>query len=265
MAFISGIAVGARGAFVQGRANVRKQRANLRSQRRCVLKMNMDEAEDEAPSDTAVPTSADIDSSSGVNQSRSDLTTQLLEICAVTNRGQTASSEQKSIIEDIVASLEADNPNPAPVETDAIEGRWNLIYLSTPFYKANPLLASTASPFVEVGQVRQTISMETGELINEIDITAFPMLTGTVVTNGRLTPVGAERLEVALEKATIKGGSAFERFDLGALKLDIPVEEIYQRVRGTVPETFIDTYYLDDKIRISRGKGSNLFLFAKMM
>uniref|UniRef100_A0A7S2ZQH8 Plastid lipid-associated protein/fibrillin conserved domain-containing protein n=1 Tax=Rhodosorus marinus TaxID=101924 RepID=A0A7S2ZQH8_9RHOD len=248
MAFVSGIAVGARGTFVQGHAVVCKERANLRTQGRCVLNMSMDEAEDEAPSDTAVPTSADIDNSVGVSQSRSDLTTQLLEISAVTNRGQTASAEQKSLIEDIVASLEADNPNPAPVETDAIDGRWNLIYSSTPFYKVNPLLATTASPFLEVGQVRQTISMETSELINEIEITAFPMLTGAVVANGRITPVGAERLEFALEKVSIKGGSAFERFDLGALKLDIPVEEIYQRVRGTLPETFVDTYYVSNPV-----------------
>mmetsp|Transcript_6122 Transcript_6122/g.18495 ORF Transcript_6122/g.18495 Transcript_6122/m.18495 type:complete len:266 (+) Transcript_6122:64-861(+) len=264
MAFVNsfwGVHTENRTATVQPR---RRNGSAVAAGRRCTLRMQADDAEDEAPSDTSIPTSDEAEVFSRVRRTRFGLTTQLLELCAVTNRGQNATTDQKAQIDDIVATLEADNPNPSPVISEEIDGTWNLIYLSTPFYKASPLLAPTASPIFQVGQVRQIIAMDVGELINEVDVIAFPMITGTVQTIARVTPVGDERMELELEKATLKGGNAFERFDLGGLKIDIPVEDIYKRIKGTMPEAFIDTYYLDDKIRVSRGKDSKLFIFAKM-
>lgn len=225
-----------------------------------------DDAEDEAPSDTYVPAAEALKSLlPGADESkRTALIAKLLQLAAVTGRGQIASDSQMAAVDDIVMSLEEINPNPQPVETDLIDGTWTLVYTSSKLFQSNPLLMAAASPLLQLGQVRQKISVDDGTLVSEVDIVAFPLTTGTIKTSGRVTPVGAERLEITVEKTNVTGGKIADRLDLGGISFDLPIQDIYSRIKKTAPEMYLDTYYLDETLRISRCKQGKLFIYTRL-
>eukprot|EP00168_Porphyra_purpurea_P018996 TRINITY_DN734_c0_g1_i8.p1 TRINITY_DN734_c0_g1~~TRINITY_DN734_c0_g1_i8.p1 ORF type:complete len:318 (-),score=96.20 TRINITY_DN734_c0_g1_i8:11-964(-) len=150
------------------------------------------------------PTSGGGDSSKPEDQppsfdadaSRAEMKGKLLEIAAATDRGQLATSAQKEAVEDLVSMLEAANPTDSPVDTALIDGTWLLVYASKPLFKTTPLLLAAATPLLVVGQVKQMLRVDSGELINDVEVTAFPMITATVSTTARVTPVTGERLEL---------------------------------------------------------------------
>ncbi|GJQ11716.1 hypothetical protein GpartN1_g3507.t1 [Galdieria partita] len=188
----------------------------------------------------------------------------LYQLCASTDRGQMSRPEQRSEVEDLAAELESLNPNPNPLDGTKLDGSWELIYSSVPFYKTSPLLLASATPFLRIGQWRQNISLSYGELMNEVDLEAFPGLMGTIVQQTRVTPVGGERLEIVIDKTSLKGRSIADRLDLGGIQLDIPFGEILRRVQGSSSEIFLDTYYVDDELRISRTRGGRLLIFSRV-
>ncbi|KAA8499281.1 Light-induced protein, chloroplastic [Porphyridium purpureum] len=191
------------------------------------------------------------------------LKTRLVTLAAASNRGQSASVTQRDLIEVLAKRLEELNPNPDPVDMPMIDGVWDLIYSSTQLYKTSPFLLGAATPLVQVGLVRQTIFVDSGEAINEVSVTSFPAISGRVITTMRIAPVSGKRLECKVEKTELKGGSIAGRLDIGMLDVDIPVQQVVERLNGTVPETFFDTVYLDDLMRISRSKNGALYIFVK--
>lgn len=236
-----------------------RRRASFRMQQ------NGSSIDDESPSDTGIaePVKTAADILSGYAERRENLKTQLYELAATTDRGQRATPDQQSSMESVVTALEELNPTTSPVNTDLIDGKWSLIYSSSKFYKSSPFLLASATPLLQVGQIRQTIYVDAGEFTNEVEVVAFPAISAILSTKARITPVGAERLELTVEKTTIQGDKVAERLDLGGIKVDVPIEQVFQRLRNTSPETFLDTFYLDDRIRISRSKGGTLFIFTR--
>lgn len=197
--------------------------------------------------------------------SRVEMKGKLLEVAAATDRGQLATSAQKEAVEDLVSMLEAANPTDSPVDTALIDGTWLLVYASKPLFKTTPLLLAAATPLLVVGQVKQTLRVDSGELVNDVDVTAFPLISATVSTTARVTPVTGERLELVVEKTGVKGKNIAGKLDLGGIGGSLPVEQLYGKLKnGAVPETFLDTFYLDEKMRISRGKGGAIYVFSKM-
>lgn len=197
--------------------------------------------------------------------SRVEMKGKLLEVAAATDRGQLATSAQKEAVEDLVSMLEAANPTDSPVDTALIDGTWLLVYASKPLFKTTPLLLAAATPLLVVGQVKQTLRVDSGELVNDVDVTAFPLISATVSTTARVTPVTGERLELVVEKTGVKGKNIAGKLDLGGIGGSLPVEQLYGKLKnGAVPETFLDTFYLDEKMRISRGKGGAIYVYSKM-
>lgn len=225
-----------------------------------------DGAEDEAPSDTYVPAAEAIKSvvPGAESAKRDGLISNLLQFAAATSRGQIATESQTSAVDDIVMALEELNPNPQPVETNLIDGTWTLVYSSAKLFKSNPFLLPAATPLLELGQIRQKITVDDGKLVNEAEVVAFPSTSGTLKTTARITPVGGERLELTLETTNITGGKIFDRLDLGGISFDVPLEQILSRVKNMSPETYIDTYYLDDRLRISRSKQGKLYIYTRL-
>lgn len=232
-------------------------------------RMSSDEAEDEAPSDSAMPPSA---ASVGMPTSVTDVLdaperastlSSLLRLCAATGRGQLASDGQRAAIDDLVARLEELSPSSEPVNSPGFDGVWVLLYTDARLFKTNPLLAAAVTPLLEVGQVRQTVDVGGGTLSTEVDVVAFPATSATLRTTARVTPVGAERVEFVVEKTSVTGGKIAGKLDLGGLAFDVPVESIYSRIRGAAPETYFDTYYLDGSVRVSRSKSGSVYIYAK--
>lgn len=219
----------------------------------------------EAPSDTYVPAG---EGSSGTEEQmsakRTSLIGRMLQLAAVTARGQLATSTQSAAMEDIVMQLEEVNPTGEPVNTDLIDGYWTLVYSNARLFQGSPLVALALKPLLQLGQVRQRISVTDGTLVTEGDLTAFPATSGTVKTAARITPVGGDRLEVTVEKTTVTGGKLADAIDLGGLSFDLPVERILSKMRNVSPETYFDTYYLDDKIRVSRSKDGKLYVYTRL-
>lgn len=218
-----------------------------------------DAAEDEAPSDTFVPPSLpDLG-----NGERTRLVARLLRLCAATSRGQTATDVQGAAVESAASALEAMSVETEPVNAPAFDGTWSLVYASTPLFRSSPLLLAAATPLLQLGAVRQRIDLGAGLVDTEVDVVAFPATTAVVRTAARATPVGADRVELAVDKSTVVGGKVAGRIDLGGLKVDLPVAQIYERVKRAAPETYFDTYYLDDNLRISRSKNNTLYIYVK--
>lgn len=226
-------------------------------------------AEEEAPSDSFVETGTAVAGAAadavGSMGTRGPAMTELLSLAAATGRGKYATHAQKSRVEGLVATLEEANPTEGPVETDMIDGEWSLVYASGMGEASaqKRFVGVLARPAIDVRQVRQTLAVDEGRLENEVDVVLFPDVSIVVKTAARLTPVGGERLEVGVEKTTVTGGSLGGRFDLGGISFDVPVEQIYSRIKGTAPETVIDTTYLDETLRISKSK-SKLFVYARV-
>lgn len=224
------------------------------------------EAEDEAPSDSWVPpapAAAAVADAVGELGVTGPAMRELLAVAAATDRGMYATGAQKARVEEAVAKLEEANPTEAPVETDEIDGEWVLVYASGMGESAGAKAVGIAArPVVRIGQVRQNLMLDEGRLVSEVDVVLFPEISGVVKTTARVTPVGGERLEVGVEKTTVVGGSVLDRFDLGGISFDVPVEQIYQRIKGTAPEMVLDTTYLDDSLRISRSK-NKLFVYTR--
>lgn len=243
---------------------------NSRRPYRAIIHMQQDDdngdSTEDAPSDTYVPAAEAVEKFiPGAQKVKRDaLIAKLLQISAATERGQIATETQITTVDDVVMQLEEINPNPQPVETDLLDGTWTLVYTSSKLFKSNPFLLPAATPLLKVGQVRQTIRIDDGSLATEVDVVAFPITSGTVKTTARITPVGGERLELTVEKTTIIGGKIANRLDLGGINFDIPIEQIYTRIKNASPDTYVDTYYLDEKLRISRSKQGKLYIYSRL-
>lgn len=221
-------------------------------------------AEDEAPSDTYVPPGTDMASIFSDDESeRAKLTTKLLRLCAITNRGQFASEGQREAIDALASSLEALSPTMESVNSPGFDGLWTLAYLSIPLFRTQPLLMPGSTPLLEINCVRQRIELAVGRVTTDVQVVAFPKISAIVRTASTATPVGSDRIELVVDKTTIIGDKLAGQVDLGGLSVDIPIAKIYERIRGASPETYFDTYYLDDDVRISRSKSGSLYIYVK--
>eukprot|EP00184_Porphyridium_aerugineum_P001299 CAMPEP_0184699164 /NCGR_PEP_ID=MMETSP0313-20130426/5531_1 /TAXON_ID=2792 /ORGANISM="Porphyridium aerugineum, Strain SAG 1380-2" /LENGTH=293 /DNA_ID=CAMNT_0027158209 /DNA_START=212 /DNA_END=1093 /DNA_ORIENTATION=+ len=209
-------------------------------------------------STTVVDTTADSKS-----LTKNQLIRKVFELAACTSRGQTATQQQKDTMEGYVNQLCKKNPNPDPVETVYMDGDWELVYAGMPLFKTNPFLAAAATPLLDVGQIKQRIDLDIGKLITMVDVTLFPGITGVVETESTVVPAGSERLEIKIKSTKLKGGELVKQISLNALNIEVPIDRIYEQVRGAVPETYFDTVYLDEHVRVSRGKSGALFIYSK--
>ena len=118
---------------------------------------------------------------------REDLKRELLLLASVTDRGAYCSKEEKDIVTDLVAQLEALNPTKDPASN--CQGEWDLGYASTQLFRSSPFFQSIRSAVGDdqkevaengfalhaqatsgsrVGRVRQIITSE--KLISEVDL-----------------------------------------------------------------------------------------------
>lgn len=219
---------------------------------------------------------------------RDALKRELLLISSVTNRGDSATEEEKNIVIDLVAQLEALNPTADPAHNS--QGEWDLSYSSvqsfrsSPFFMAirtalgsdNKQVAETgfdihdrATAASRVGRVRQIVSEE--ELVSEVELAVgvvpgLPVsITGTVITTAGLRAVTEDTWEVRVRGTKVKGSNVplLNQY-LDDFAVEVPVGEAYSAIMGAVPVSILKTFYVDEGIRITRDDDDNFFVFARV-
>ena len=218
---------------------------------------------------------------------RDDLKRELLLLASVTDRGAYSSKEEKDIVIDLVAQLEALNPTKDPASN--CEGEWDLGYASTQLFRSSPFFQSIrvavgddnkevaengfalhaqATSGSRVGRVRQIVTPD--ELISEVELQVgmmpgIPMsVQGTVVSTAALDVVSDKRWELRMRNTKVKGSNipVFNTF-MDDLQVEVPVGDFYSSLQGTVPIIPLTTFYVDDTLRITRDVDENFFVFIR--
>lgn len=218
---------------------------------------------------------------------RDALKRELLLLASVTDRGAYCSKEEKDIVIDLVAQLEALNPTKDPASN--CEGEWDLGYSSTQLFRSSPFFQSirvavgddnkdvTENGFAlhqqatsgsRVGRVRQIITTE--KFISEVDLEVgmlpgIPLsLQGTVVTTAALNVASDKQWELRIENTKVKGSNIplFSTF-MDDLQVELPVGNFYNTLQGKIPVVPLTTFYVDETLRITRDVDDNFFVFIR--
>jgi len=218
---------------------------------------------------------------------RDQLKRELLLLSSVSNRGEFASKDDQNVLTDLVAQLEALNPTEDPAMK--CEGEWDLALSSTQFFRSSPFFLTIRAAMGEsnkamadnafdihdkattagrIGRVRQTITSKT--LTSEVDLEVglLPGLPfrakGTIITKASFQPVSSETAELQVGVTEIKGSNIpFLNQYLDDLKLELPLNQIFQQIQGNVPTVQLKTFYVDEGMRITRDMDDNFFVYTR--
>ena len=256
------------------------------------------EENDDAPSDydasDLLPTEKQVTIDTDPDDAiiRDELKRELLLLASVTNRGEFASKEEKDILVDLVTQLEALNPSADPARQCV--GEWDLCLCSTQAFRSSPFFQSIRAIFGndsdamiaenafnlhdqatsvgKVGKVRQSVKGDEFqmELVSEVDLEVglmggFPFVAkGTVVTTASIDITGPETWDTRVQTTQVKGSNLpfLDQF-LDDNPVELPVGEIYDKVRGDVPVAKLKTFYVDEGLRITRDVDDNFYVFSR--
>lgn len=213
-----------------------------------------------------------------------ELKSRLLQLCAVTARGQAADFTQKIDVEDAILRLE-DCAADAALQQ---EGTWRLVYSSVEPFRSSPFFAAfqsfvgsedvasavfrlTASLPVAgssgaLGAVTQRVSLASGQgrLVSEVSLSLYGAVSGTVVTEARLRreetdPRGT--LRCVVESTRVTGSSLPFALD----SLAAPVEAAFAALKGAPLEVMLHCRFADASLRVVRTgeRQDQLFVYAR--
>eukprot|EP01083_Nonionella_stella_P093236 261189_1 len=179
---------------------------------------------------------------------RSELKKEILTLASDTNRGLTATQEEKREMEDLFEQLEALNPTSNPLitidedknknNTPSVNGDWSLDYTTS-----DSILGKGGSP--RIGPIVQAIDTTTipPSAKNSEVVRYFGFLDVPRAIEAELSPVDGKFTEVQ-----------FKKFTLGPIGFK-------------APESFtgaLDITYLDEEVRLTRGDRGNIFVLTRM-
>ena len=164
---------------------------------------------------------------------RTKLKGQIIELANETNRGRTATPEQKDEMQTLFAKLEKLNPTNKPLKSQLVNGDWSLDYTTS---------ESILGKFPRIGPIVQKIDTETLSAENSEVVSYFGVNVPRKVT-AELFPQSNQLTNVQ-----------FKRFSLGPVGFDAP-----ESFKG-----FLDVTYLDDDFRLTRGNAENIFVLTRL-
>eukprot|EP00670_Eutreptiella_braarudii_P001868 CAMPEP_0174300200 /NCGR_PEP_ID=MMETSP0809-20121228/58328_1 /TAXON_ID=73025 ORGANISM="Eutreptiella gymnastica-like, Strain CCMP1594" /NCGR_SAMPLE_ID=MMETSP0809 /ASSEMBLY_ACC=CAM_ASM_000658 /LENGTH=1067 /DNA_ID=CAMNT_0015405747 /DNA_START=33 /DNA_END=3236 /DNA_ORIENTATION=+ len=162
----------------------------------------------------------------------------LLSAVADTDRGADVTEAQAMEIGAAIETLEGLNPTPAPLASPLISGKWELLYTTS----ESILGKDKPEPLRPKGPIYQYIDTAALRANNEqtvmpIDDAPFLKWKTTVSAN------------LELESDSVVAVQ-FEKFGIGPIKVDAPASA----------NAKLETTYLDETLRISRGSKGNVFV-----
>jgi PAP_fibrillin len=187
----------------------------------------------------------------------------LLDAIAGTNRGLLATEPQKQAILAAIASLEDFNPTPRPMQAShLLEGDWRLLYTTS-----KALLNLDRFPFCKLGQIYQSIRVESNSVYNIAEIYGLPSLEGLVSVAAKFEPVSERRVQVKFQRSIIglqrliayQSPTTFiQQIESGKklTALDFPINSDQQ-------QGWLDITYIDNDLRIGRGNEGSVFVLSK--
>jgi len=171
----------------------------------------------------------------------------LLITASTTDRGQFATKEQKSMMEQLITELESSSTSISnPTESASIQGTWELVYSSTQLFRSSPFFMAgravcqtpeeaeqydwfcdmhrAALAISEIGKVRQVISSDRMVSEFEVNVGSVPFLSdftpfkysgglpftinGAIVSSADITPtLDGDAWEIFMDTVEIKGSN----------------------------------------------------------
>ena len=216
-----------------------------------------------------------------------NLKAKLFRISALTNRGETASETLKEEAQQIMCSMEMDNPS---VETDSpqftIRGEWELVYTDSQLFAGSPFflfirelfgsnfdqaqetfkLHRQATSTGRIEAVRQVITDKELRSEVELNVGVIPgppfSLTGTVISSADIEYEDKFTVKATFRDTKVKE-SPFS-FLLDQLP-PLPIKQLYQTISSgkPLPASILTTYYLDHDMRITRTLDDTVFVYTR--
>lgn len=202
----------------------------------------------------------------------------------LSGRGQAASARQDAAIAAALDALEAEGGVPRPVDSALISGKWRLVYTSKSDFDPTAPLGRRAdgtapgleSLFKAAGQASSSPIQRTVTSIDVVDVLQDIVLDGPdprvdqVVLFGdaarlrlsaaasRGTDTDRRRIDFAFDLAYFEVTA-----DLGPLKgFRVPYPVPF-RLLGDEAKGWLDTTYLSESVRISRGNKGTTFVLVR--
>lgn len=188
---------------------------------------------------------------------------ELLEACALKNRGLLATNVERQAILSAIAQLEDRNPNPRPLEAaELLDGDWRLLYTTS-----KGLLKIDRLPLAKLGEIYQSIRVKDAKIYNIAEIYGVPLLEGLVSVSARFEAVSERRVTVKFER-NITGLQRLIRYQSPAQFIEkIETGQKFMAIDAEINpdqrQGWLDITYLDNNLRIGRGNEGSVFVLTK--
>ena len=188
----------------------------------------------------------------------------LFNAIAPVNRGLAMSEDQRKAIFSAVAYLEELNPTPAPNQTpELLDGDWLLIFTTS-----QELLGIDRFPLYKLGNIYQCLRMAEGKIFNVAEVKGLPLLGGLVSVCANFTVESDKRVKVNFERLVAGSQSLLGYQDVNSfiniLRSPKKLLAIDFKIKREDQKGWLETTYLDQSLRISRGNEGNLFVLRKI-
>ncbi|MEB3230070.1 MAG: PAP/fibrillin family protein [Leptolyngbyaceae bacterium] len=189
----------------------------------------------------------------------------VLAAIAGRNRGILASSTANEQILGAIATLEAQNPTPLPLESqDLLSGTWRLLYTTS-----DELLGINRLPLYALGQIYQCIDGAAAKIYNIAEVNGLPGLNGLVSVAASFTPTSETRVQVQFNRAVF-GLQSLLQYDspqqfIEQLETGKRFAAIDFSIQPREQQGWLEVTYLDEDLRIGRGNQGSVFVLTRVV
>lgn len=187
----------------------------------------------------------------------------LLNAIAGKNRGLLANETEKQAILAAIATLEDLNPTPYPLESShLLNGDWRLLYTTS-----EALLRLDRLPLYKLGQIYQSIRVESQRVYNIAEIYGLPFSEGLIAVAAKFEPVSNRRVNVSFERSII-GLQSLIRYQspskfIQEIESGKKFTAIDFMLKSNDRQGWLDITYIDNDLRIGRGNEGSVFVLVK--